>query len=181
MTSVSSRSDFGQVRGLISVTNPRGHEIGFQFASGHSSNTINNVTYETTDQYLLFYRFHGCEGGEFRVLGGFDDDDKGIVGADFNLPLTDRFALATGFTLRDPRRRGLGRLGRGDLEPRHEPRVALRLPGAAFGSGAVPTDVQRRRQRLADHRQPLIGSADKADLSRAARGDAGRPFSVVGY
>lgn len=94
--------DFGQVRGLISVTNPHGHEIGFQFASSVNENLIvNNVvngTYQATDQYLFFYRLHGCEGGDFRFFGGFDDDEKGIVGVDANVPLTDRFALQTGFT-----------------------------------------------------------------------------------
>lgn len=90
--------DFGQVRGLISVTNPRGHEIGFQFTSETTNAQLNGVTYQPLDQYLLFYRLHGCQGGEFRVKGGFDSDSKGIVGADFSVPLTDRWSLETGFT-----------------------------------------------------------------------------------
>ena len=90
--------DFGQIRGLISVTNPRGHEIGFQFAKHLNDNNLNGTVYHATDQYLLFYRLHGCQGGEFRVLAGFDDDSKGILGSDFNIPLTDRFSLTTGFT-----------------------------------------------------------------------------------
>ncbi|QDT68539.1 hypothetical protein MalM25_14620 [Planctomycetes bacterium MalM25] len=90
--------DFGQIRGLISVTNPRGHEIGFQFTSETTNAQLNGVTYQPLDQYLLFYRLHGCQGGEFRVKGGFDSDSKGIVGADFSVPLTDRWSLETGFT-----------------------------------------------------------------------------------
>lgn len=90
--------DFGQIRGLIGVTNPRGHEIGFQFAKHLNDNNLGGTVYHATDQYLLYYRMHGCQGGEFRVFGGFDDDSKGILGSDFNIPLTDRFSLTTGFT-----------------------------------------------------------------------------------
>lgn len=91
--------DFGQIRGLISVTNPRGHEIGFQFARHMNSETIGvNQTYSAADQYLAFYRKHGPKGGECRVYGGFDDDEKGIVGVDFALPLDNRWSLQTGFT-----------------------------------------------------------------------------------
>ncbi|MEN0111835.1 MAG: DUF6666 family protein, partial [Planctomycetota bacterium] len=91
-------ADFGQVRGLISVTNPRGHELGFQFASKMSETTIDTITYQATDQYLLFYRKHGPMGGEVRVFGGLDDDSKGILGADGVLPLTDSWSIRTGFT-----------------------------------------------------------------------------------
>ncbi|QDV73563.1 DUF6666 family protein [Botrimarina mediterranea] len=95
--------DFGQIRGLISITNPCGHEIGFQFASKTNENTVINAqevatNYHATNQYLLFYRFHGCQGGELRVFGGFDDDSKGILGLDTAIPLTDRFSMVSGFT-----------------------------------------------------------------------------------
>lgn len=90
--------DFGQIRGLISVTNPRGHELGFQFTSETTNSQFNGVTYQPLDQYLFFYRMHGCQGGEFRVKAGFDSDSKGILGADFSVPLTDRWSLETGFT-----------------------------------------------------------------------------------
>lgn len=95
-------NDFGQIRGLISVVNPRGNEIGFMFASHLTESTLPNAQngrlYHGTDQYLAFYRLHGCQGGEFRVFGGFDDDSKGILGADFAIPLTDRWSVTTGFT-----------------------------------------------------------------------------------
>lgn len=90
--------DFGQVRGLISVTNQNGNEIGFQFASATNDANIDGTTYQATDQYLLFYRLHGCQGGEFRAFGGLDGDSNGILGADFSVPLTNRWSLETGFT-----------------------------------------------------------------------------------
>lgn len=94
-------NNFGQVRGLISVINPRGNEIGFMFSKHVTESRLpdaNGTLYHATDQYLAFYRVHGCQGGEFRVFGGFDDDSKGILGADFAIPLTDRWSLNTGFT-----------------------------------------------------------------------------------
>lgn len=105
-------NDFGQVRGLISVINPRGNEIGFTFASHVSESRLPNEQtgrlYHAMNQYLAFYRMHGCQGGEFRVFGGFDDDSKGILGADFAIPLTDRFSLTTGFTYVIPEEDGVG-------------------------------------------------------------------------
>lgn len=105
--------DFGQIRGLISITNPCGHEIGFQFASKLNENTVMigtlpPVTYHSTNQYLFFYRKHGCQGGELRFFGGFDDDSKGILGADASIPLTDRWSLNTGFTYLIPEEDGGG-------------------------------------------------------------------------
>ena len=54
--------------------------------------------FQASDQYLLFYRFHGPRGGEGRFYGGFNDDEDGIIGADTLIPLHDRWSLATGFT-----------------------------------------------------------------------------------
>jgi hypothetical protein len=94
--------DFGQLRGLISITNPCGHEVGFQFTTKTNENNVlvndEIVNYLATNQYLLFYRFHGCQGGELRVFGGFDDVSKGIIGLDTSIPLTDRFSCVSGFT-----------------------------------------------------------------------------------
>ncbi|MEQ8848816.1 DUF6666 family protein [Botrimarina sp.] len=91
--------DFGQIRGLVSVTNPRGHEIGFHFARHMNSEVLGQgQTFHSVDQYLAFYRKHGARGGECRLYGGFDDDEKGIVGADFSIPLDERWSLRTGFT-----------------------------------------------------------------------------------
>ncbi|TWT42544.1 DUF6666 family protein [Botrimarina hoheduenensis] len=91
-------ADFGQLRGLISVRNPRGHEIGFLFARHLSDNVLAGQTYEGVDQYLLFYRLSGQQGGEFRFFGGMDDDNMGIVGADVDVPLNNRWSLQSGFS-----------------------------------------------------------------------------------
>jgi hypothetical protein len=56
------------------------------------------ITFQPTDQYLLFYRKHGKRGGEGRVFAGVTDDSDGIIGADFLLPLHDTWSLQSSFT-----------------------------------------------------------------------------------
>ena len=56
------------------------------------------ITFGASDQYLLFYRYHGCSGGEGRLYAGCNDDSDGIVGADMLIPVGDRFSVQTGFT-----------------------------------------------------------------------------------
>ncbi|MEM6330771.1 MAG: DUF6666 family protein, partial [Planctomycetota bacterium] len=90
--------NFSQVRGLISTTNKHGHEFGFQFASGTSEDTSTGPTLAATDQYLLFYRYHGRTGGEFRWLIGGNDQHHTILGADLYAPLNERWSIQTGFT-----------------------------------------------------------------------------------
>ncbi len=91
-------ADFSQLRGQISITNPRGNEFGFTFMSHMNDTLINNTTFQAVDQYLLFYRMHGHDGGEFRFFGGVDSDSKGILGGDIDVPLNKRWSLQTGFT-----------------------------------------------------------------------------------
>lgn len=104
-------AEFGQVRGLISVTNPQLVEWGFTFASGVSDDTVSNsLLYEPVDQYLLFVRKKNRCGGELRFFAGVNDGDKGIVGGDIDLPLGDRCSLQTGFAYLIPEddTRGIG-------------------------------------------------------------------------
>ena len=91
-------ADFGQVRGLISITNPCGHEFGFTFTSRTNTNNLGGVDYRAVNQYLLFYRKQGPQGGEVRLFGGVDDDSKGIIGGEVMAPLSNRWSLETGFT-----------------------------------------------------------------------------------
>ncbi|TWT90090.1 hypothetical protein Mal64_04730 [Pseudobythopirellula maris] len=89
--------DYNQVRGLISITNPRGKEVGFEFST-HVSETQTAASYfRTVDQYLLFWRLHGKGDGEFRCYGGFSDQGDGIVGGDIHVPLAGRWSFESGF------------------------------------------------------------------------------------
>lgn len=94
-------TDFHQVRGLISVTNPKGGEVGFMFAASSDDEEILGRTYRPNDQYLGFWRYHGKSGGEFRIYGG-GGDGNGIIGSDIFAPLNESWSLQTGFTYMIP-------------------------------------------------------------------------------
>ena len=64
-----------------------------------------DIFFEASDQYLLFYRLHGCNGGEGRLFAGFNDDSDGIVGSDMLIPIGDRFSVQSGFTYLIPNER----------------------------------------------------------------------------
>lgn len=104
--------DLNQIRGEVSWVFPCQHELGFWFTQGMSNTTTTSefrtapavfttVTegWEPTDIYAAFYRrkFQDC-GAEGRLFGGFTGESDGIIGADVNLPISDRFALRSGFT-----------------------------------------------------------------------------------
>lgn len=97
--------DFHQLRGELSLIDRGCHEFGIAAAvhlNQHEPFPADeqnpSIIYQASDQYLLFYRFHGCRGGEGRFYGGFNDDDDGILGADMLLPLQDCWSLQAGFT-----------------------------------------------------------------------------------
>ena len=110
-------ADYGQVRGELSIVNPQGGEIGFLFSTNTNDNVISvpnrgNQTYQATNQYLLFYRLQGSQGGEFRFAAGFDDDSKGILKSEFLVPLSKRWTLDVGATYLIPEEDNAGLAGR---------------------------------------------------------------------
>ena len=46
-----------------------------------------DLIFQASDQYVLFYRLHGCNGGEGRIYAGANNDSDGIVGSDMLLPI----------------------------------------------------------------------------------------------
>jgi hypothetical protein len=100
-------ADFTQLRGELSLVNCGCHECGVmgsihlndkKFTVAESEGLTTTTTLQATNQYLLFYRMHGCRGGEGRVFGGVDDNSDGIVGADFLLPMCGCWSLQSEFT-----------------------------------------------------------------------------------
>lgn len=85
--------DFGQVRGEVSFRNIANRELGFAFTANSNNDQIGGNTFQATDQYLLFYRMGGKQGGEVRAFAGFDSKSSAIIGSDFHVPLTHRFSL----------------------------------------------------------------------------------------
>lgn len=97
--------DFHQLRGELSLVDRGCHELGISVAAHlnehepfPADDDLPSIVYQASDQYLLFYRYHGCRGGEGRVYGGFNDDDDAIIGADLYVPLQQRWSVQTGFT-----------------------------------------------------------------------------------
>lgn len=98
-------TSFHQIRGLLSVTNPRGHEVGFQFNVSSDSETLIGDngdgpvarTYQPIDQYIGFWRYHSCHGGDFRAFAG-GGGGYGILGGDLYAPLNNSWSLQAGFT-----------------------------------------------------------------------------------
>lgn len=93
---------FNQIRSEFGFMNCGCHEIGFSGTFGFNDEKLENdnfeeVRFQASDQYVLFYRFHGCNGGEGRFFAGANDDSDGIIGSDMLLPVGDRFSVQAGF------------------------------------------------------------------------------------
>lgn len=101
-----------QIRGELSWVFNCDHELGFWFTQGltnttatseirTSQTTFTTVTegWHPTDLYAFFYRhqFDDCNTSG-RIFAGFTDNADGLVGADFQMPLSERWALRSEFT-----------------------------------------------------------------------------------
>jgi hypothetical protein len=91
-------NDFDQVRGEISYATGYARDFGFLFAAQTNARMDGNTSFQASDQFLLFYRMYGRQGGELRLFAGFDDDSNGIFGSDFSVPLNNRWTLDGGWT-----------------------------------------------------------------------------------
>jgi hypothetical protein len=97
---------FEQLRGEVSFVDCGRHEWGALIAVHIDDNALIEFdgedtivsNFQATDQYTLFYRLHGKRGGEGRLFAGITDDSDALVGADFLLPLMDRWSLESEFT-----------------------------------------------------------------------------------
>ncbi|HEX2473109.1 MAG TPA: DUF6666 family protein [Lacipirellulaceae bacterium] len=97
--------DFHQLRTELALIDRGCHEFGLAVTAHLNEHEMfpadednGSPVFQATDQYLLFYRFHGNRGGEGRAYGGLNDDDDAIIGADLLIPIQERWSLATGFT-----------------------------------------------------------------------------------
>ena len=136
---------FHQLRSELSI---RGgcHEFGFTGIFGFNEQTLLNqeeddVIFQASDQYLLFYRLHGCNGGEGRFFAGVNNDSDGIIGSDMLLPVGDRFSVQTGFTYLIPNEKNGTAAHPGSLEHRPRPGLALGSPGPQVLRQLLPAAV----------------------------------------
>jgi hypothetical protein len=95
-------NEFSQIRSELSVINGGCHELGFGATVGLNSHGIEDdngdlLDYTASDQYVLFYRLHGPNGGEGRIYAGINNDSDGILGADTLVPIGGSFSLSSEF------------------------------------------------------------------------------------
>ncbi len=96
---------FNQVRTELSIRDGGCHEIGVDATIGLNSHSLPNdgidpdttISFQASDQYLLFYRYHGECGGEGRFFAGCNNNSDALVGADMNIPIGERFCVTSGF------------------------------------------------------------------------------------
>jgi hypothetical protein len=95
--------DISQIRGEISYLANGGHEVGFWGTTSNNTVVVNSnnlriqQTLETTNIYAFFYRYNLCNGSQGRFWAGGAGTRQGIVGADFRVPVTNRWDLTGRF------------------------------------------------------------------------------------
>lgn len=95
--------DFAQIRAELGFVTHHCNEFGFMLATstktseGTYQTLIVDQAFETKDQYAFYFRRYLCNGGEVRGWAGFTGDGDGILGGDFSIPISDRFAFETNF------------------------------------------------------------------------------------
>ena len=99
--------DLVQVRGEIGYVWQGGTSLGFRFATNTEDDVtegvFNNEFFSdnlvtSNDWYRFFLRHEIARGGYGEIYGGWTDNEQGIVGLDFDFPITDRIAFQSGFT-----------------------------------------------------------------------------------
>lgn len=149
-------TDFHQLRGELSFVDCGCHEFGFMGAVHLADEVLFDAEEETTnawqstDQYLLFYRMHGSAGGEGRLFAGVTDDSDAVIGADFLLPLKSHWSLQTGFTYLIPE------------EPAGE--IAARQEAWNLGINLVWHWKGRARECHSNPFRPLFNVADNGSM-----------------
>lgn len=105
-------TDLVQLRGEVSWLYPCHHEIGFWFTASTQKDVVTSrffvggqqtqqqETLQGTDLYAFFYRYRvdNCGGATGRVFAGFTGAADGLIGADFQVPINDAWALVSNFT-----------------------------------------------------------------------------------
>ena len=100
-----------QLRGELSWRTRDCDTYGFQFMAGVREETISatiidpsgsplsdDLDIKPTDQFRFFYRRPLARNGEYDLMVGWTDNQDGLLGASFNLPLTHHCSLSSGAT-----------------------------------------------------------------------------------
>ena len=115
-------TELAQLRGELSWVYPHGHELGFWFTAHTESDIAVSTfsggvasvseTWQATDLYAFYYRKRVCNAAG-RFYAGFTNDSDGLIGADLRLPLSDKWAIESGFAYLIPEQARTGLSGGG--------------------------------------------------------------------
>lgn len=100
-----------QLRGELSWRSRECDTYGFQFMAGVREETTTasiidesgsplsaEIDIHPTDQYRFFYRRPLARNGQYDLMVGWTDNQDGLLGASFNLPLNQHCSLSSGAT-----------------------------------------------------------------------------------
>lgn len=102
-----ANTDLVQIRGDVGYVWPAGTTFGFKFATNVQDDTVSgtfggvaftNQIVTTNDNYRFYVRHDAKAGGWGEIFAGWSDSNQGIIGLDFDMPITNRVALEAGFT-----------------------------------------------------------------------------------
>ncbi len=99
--------DLVQIRGELGYVWQNGTSFGFRFATNAQDETTDGELFgeaftdsfvTTNDWYRFFVRHELAQGGYGEIFGGWTDNEQGIIGLDFDIPVRERIAMEAGFT-----------------------------------------------------------------------------------
>ncbi|MEL7498178.1 MAG: DUF6666 family protein [Planctomycetota bacterium] len=102
-----ANSDLVQIRGDIGYVWPAGTTFGFRFATNVQDDIVagtfngqafTNQGVTTDDNYRFYLRHDAKPGGWGEIFAGWSNSNQGIIGLDFDMPLTNRIGFEAGFT-----------------------------------------------------------------------------------
>jgi len=112
--------NFTQLRGELGFVGGYGNQLGFRFTANMKDDSAavtaglgtlatgplvaGSTSFDTNDTYRFYYRhsWDQARGGHAEFFGGFAEDSAGVFGADFLIPIAERWALTSNFTYLAP-------------------------------------------------------------------------------
>ncbi len=140
------RGNLTQIRGEISWKEHGFNTYGMQIMSSLGSDSAttsvrnaagalfsSNISFESTDQYRVFYRRMLHNAGQWDAFAGWTDRSDTLLGASMTLPLRQKLALSTGATYLIPNE---GKNNNGFQEESWNLAIGLVYrPGGSMGAG----------------------------------------------
>lgn len=158
-----ANSDTVQLRGDLGYVWPSGTTFGFRFATNTQDDivagTFNgqnfaNMGVTTNENYRFYIRHDAARGGFGEVYGGWTETNQGLLGLDFDMPITERWAFEAGYTWYL------------DDTPAVAPQVQLGgYPNSAYNAYVGISFRPRGRSHYHNYDRPMFDVADNGSMS----------------